>query len=154
MASKITQAEFEKRVHDLYPDLDFTGSVYVNSMGMVSFLCPTHGTQEVRADKVLQGRGCPKCGRVRAAEKNLLPRIAALTPEQKAEMAARARSGRTEESNQKTAEAQRQRWATDEAGKAAQSERGKRVAAAKWAGMTPEQRKEAMAAVRAAKHNQ
>ncbi len=154
MAAKLTPAAFFEKVRALHPTLDFSRSEYLGSMKPLTFLCPEHGEQTVRAGDISQGKGCPKCGRVRAAEKNLLPRIAALTPEQKAEMAAKARSGRTEESNQKTAAAQRERWATDEAGKAAQSERGKRVAAAKWAGMTPEQRKEAMAAVRAAKHNQ
>lgn len=154
MPAKLTQAQFMQKVSTLHPELDFSRAVYVLASDDVDFDCPEHGAQKVRANNLLKGRGCPKCGRVRAAEKNLLPRIAALTPEQKAEMAAKARSGRTEESNQKTAEAQRQRWAADPDAKAAQSERGKRVAAAKWAGMTPEQRKEAMAAVRAAKHNQ
>ena len=48
-------------------------------------------------------------------------------------------------------ESQRQRWATDEAGKAAQSQRGKRSAAQMWANLSPEERKAKMAAVRAAK---
>lgn len=151
MAAKMTPAAFFEKVRALHPTLDFSQSEYLGSMKPLTFLCPEHGEQTVRAGDVSQGVGCPKCGRVRAAEKNLLPRIAALTPEQKAEMAAKARAGRTEESNKKTAAAQRERWATDEAGKAAQSERGRRVAAAKWAGMTPEERKAKMAAVRAAK---
>lgn len=153
MPAKLTQAQFVQKVSTLHPELDFSRAVYVLASDDVDFDCPEHGAQKVRANNLLKGRGCPKCGRVRAAEKNLLPRIAALTPEQKAEMAARARSGRTEESNQKTAAAQRERWATDEAGKAAQSERGKRVAADMWANTTPEERKAKMAAVRAAKHN-
>jgi len=76
-----------------------------------------------------------------------------MTPEQRTDSARKASAARTAESFLKISESRKARWATDEAGKAAQSERGKRVAAAKWAGMTPEQRKEAMAAVRAAKHN-
>ena len=151
MASKITQQVFQERVKEMYPDLDFTETVYTNSTCMLSFTCRVHGEQSVRADKILQGKGCPKCGRVRAAEKTLVPRIKALTPEQKAKMAARARAGRTEESNAKVAESQRQRWATDEAGKAAQAERGKRSAAQMWANLSPEERKAKMAAVRAAK---
>lgn len=153
MPAKLTQAQFVQKVSILHPELDFSRAVYILASDDVDFDCPEHGAQKVRANNLLKGRGCPKCGRVRAAEKNLLPRIAALTPEQKAEMAARARSGRTEESNQKIAAAQRERWATDEAGKAAQSERGKRVAADMWANTTPEERKAKMAAVRAAKHN-
>lgn len=154
MPAKLTQAQFVQKVSTLHPELDFSRAVYILASDDVDFDCPEHGAQKVRANNLLKGRGCPKCGRVRAAEKNLLPRIAALTPEQKAEMAAKARAGRTEESNKKTAAAQRERWATDEAGKAAQSERGKRIAAAKWAGMSPEERKAKMAAVRSAKqHN-
>lgn len=154
MPAKLTQAQFMQKVSTLHPELDFSRAVYVLASDDVDFDCPEHGAQKVRANNLLKGRGCPKCGRVRAAEKNLLPRIAALTPEQKAEMAAKARSGRTEESNQKTAAAQRERWASDEAGKAAQSERAKKIATEKWANTTPEQRKAKMAAVRAAKQHQ
>lgn len=154
MPAKLTQAQFMQKVSTLHPELDFSRAVYVLASDDVDFDCPEHGAQKVRANNLLKGRGCPKCGRVRAAEKNLLPRIAALTPEQKAEMAAKARSGRTEESNQKIAAAQRKRWATDEAGKAAQSERAKKIATEKWANTTPEQRKAKMAAVRAAKQHQ
>lgn len=151
MAAKLTPAAFFTKVQALHPTLDFSQSEYLGSMKPLTFICPTHGEQTVRAGEVSQGIGCPKCGRVRAAEKNLLPKIKSLTPEQKAEMAARARAGRTKESNEKIAESQRQRWATDEAGKAAQSARAKKLAAEKWANTTPEERKAKMAAVRAAK---
>ena len=154
MAAKLTPAAFFTKVQTLHPTLDFSQSEYLGSMKPLTFICPVHGEQTVRAGEVSQGVGCPKCGRVRAAEKNLLPRIAALTPEQKAEMAAKARAGRTAESNEKIAESQRQRWATDEAGKAAQSQRGKRSAAQMWANLSPEERKAKMAAVRAAKQRQ
>jgi len=158
---KLTQAVFIERVKALHPTLDFTNTLYVNARTEATFVCPEHGEQKIKAAKLLEGRGCPLCGRSRSGQANAeriaevgRQRMAALSPEEKAAQAAKARAGRTEESNQKIAAAQRKRWATDEAGKAAQSERGKRVAAAKWAGMTPEQRKEAMAAVRAAKHDQ
>lgn len=151
MPAKLTQNQFIQKVSAMHHKLDFSRSVYALSSDEVDFDCPEHGAQKVRANNLLKGRGCPKCGRVRAAEKTLVPRIKALTPEQKAEMAARARAGRTAESNEKTAESQRQRWATDEAGKAAQSERGKRSAAQMWANLSPEERKAKMVAVRAAK---
>ena len=82
-----------------------------------------------------------------------MPWVKARTLEEKQQQAARARAGRTAESNKKIAESQRQRWATDEAGKAAQSQRGKRSAAQMWANLSPEERKAKMAAVRAAKHS-
>ena len=151
---KLTQAVFLERAKSLHPTLDFTDTVYVNARTNVLFSCPEHGAQSIRAAKLMEGCGCPKCGRRRSAEAGLVPWAKARTLEEKQQQAARARAGRTEESTQKTAEAQRQRWAADPDAKAAQSERGKRVAAAKWAGMTPEQRKEAMAAVRAAKQPQ
>ena len=158
---KRTPADFVKIVSELHPELDFSITEYKNARSPVKFRCKEHGEQEIQANGLLHGRGCPLCGRSRSGQANAeriaevgRQRMAALSPEEKAAQAAKARAGRTEESNQKIAAAQRKRWATDEAGKAAQSERGKRVAAAKWAGMTPEQRKEAMAAVRAAKHDQ
>ena len=157
---KRTPADFVKIVSELHPELDFSITEYKNARSPVKFRCKEHGEQEIQANGLLHGRGCPLCGRSRSGQANAeriaevgRQRIAALTPEQKAEMAAKARAGRTEESNKKTAAAQRERWATDEAGKAAQSERGKRIAAAKWAGMTPEERKAKMAAVRAAKQH-
>jgi hypothetical protein len=152
MPAKLTQSQFIQKVSALHPELDFSRSVYTLSSGEVDFDCPKHGAQKVRANNLLHGRGCPRCGRIRAAEKTLLPRVKALTPEQKAEMAARARAGRTEESNAKLAESQRRRWAAaDDADRQAQAERGKKTATEMWANTTPEQRKEKMAAVRAAK---
>ena len=155
---KRTPADFVKLVSELHPELDFSVTEYKNARSSVKFLCKKHGEQEIQANGLLHGRGCPLCGRSRSGQANAeriaevgKSRIAALTPEQKAAQAARARAGRTKESNEKIAESQRQRWATDEAGKAAQSARAKKLAAEKWANTTPEQRKQQMAAVRAAK---
>lgn len=148
---KLTQAVFIERVKVLHPTLDFAATVYVNVRTNVNFYCPEHGDQSIRAAKLLEGCGCPKCGRRRSAEAGLVPWVKAQTLEEKQQQAARARAGRTKESNEKIAESQRQRWATDEAGKAAQSQRGKQSASKMWANTTPEQRKQQMAAVRAAK---
>lgn len=157
---KRTPADFVRIVSELHPELDFSITEYKNARSPVKFRCKEHGEQEIQANGLLHGRGCPKCGRSRSGQANAeriaevgRQRMAALSPEEKAAQAAKARAGRTEESNKKIAAAQRERWATDEAGKAAQSERGKRVATAKWAGMTPEERKAKMAAVRAAKQH-
>lgn len=155
---KRTPADFVKLVSGLHPELDFSITEYKNARSLVSFICAKHGKQEIQANGLLHGRGCPICGRSRSGQANAeriaevgKSRLAALTPEEKAAQAARARAGRTAESNEKIAESQRQRWATDEAGKAAQSQRGKRSAAQMWADTTPEQRKQQMAAVRAAR---
>lgn len=150
---KLTQAVFIERVKALHPTLDFTATIYVNARTNVNFSCPEHGDQSIRSAKLLEGCGCPKCGRRRSAEAGLVPWVKARTLEEKQQQAARARAGRTAESNEKIAESQRQRWANDEAGKAAQSQRGKRSASQMWANLSPEERKAKMAAVRAAKHS-
>lgn len=150
---KRTPADFIKIVSDLHPELDFSITEYKNARSPVKFRCKEHGEQEIQANGLLHGRGCPKCGRRRSAEASLVPMTKALSQDEKDARAAHARAARTADSFQKLSDSQSARWSTDEAGKAAQSERGKRIAAAKWAGMTPEQRKEAMAAVRAGKQH-
>lgn len=147
-----TPEEFVKIVSSLHPELDFSMTEYKNARSSVKFRCKEHGEQEIQANGLLHGRGCPKCGRQRSAAAGVVAWHNAQSQEVKEQQAARARAGRTAESNEKIAESQRQRWATDEAGKAAQSQRGKRSAAQMWADTTPEQRKQKMAAVRAAKH--
>lgn len=77
-----------------------------------------------------------------------------MTPEQRTDSARKASAARTAESFLKISKSQKARWATDEAGKAAQSERAKKTATEKWANTTPEERKAKMAAVRAAKQHQ
>lgn len=158
---KRTPADFVRIVSELHPELDFSITEYKNARSPVKFRCKEHGGQEIQANGLLHGRGCPKCGRSRSGQANAeriaevgRQRMAALSPEEKAAQAARARAGRTKESNEKIAESQRQRWTTDEAGKAAQSARAKKLAAEKWANTTPEERKAKMAAVRAAKQPQ
>ncbi|HNG00788.1 MAG TPA: hypothetical protein PLQ71_02850 [Nitrospira sp.] len=158
---KRTPADFVRIVSELHPELDFSITEYKNARSLVSFICAKHGKQEIQANGLLRGRGCPKCGRSRSGLANAeriaeigRTRLLALSHDEKVAQAARARAGRTKESNEKIAESQRQRWATDEAGKAAQSARAKKLAAEKWANTTPEQRKQQMAAVRAAKQRQ
>ena len=159
---KRTPADFIKIVSELHPELDFSMTEYKNARSLVKFSCEKHGEQEIQANGLLHGRGCPKCGRSRSGAANAeriaevgRSRIKALTPEEKAAQAARARAGRTEESNAKLAESQRRRWAAaDDADRQAQAERGKKTATEMWANTTPEQRKEKMAAVRAAKQRQ
>ena len=148
-----TPEEFVKIVSNLHPELDFSITEYKNARSSVKFRCKEHGEQEIQANGLLHGRGCPKCGRQRSAAAGVVAWVKAQTLEEKQQQAARARAGRTKESNEKIAESQRQRWATDEAGKAAQSARAKKLAAEKWANTTPEERKAKMAAVRAAKQH-
>lgn len=156
-----TPDEFVKIVSTLHPELDFSITEYKSARATVRFICPQHGVQEIVSNGLLHGRGCPVCGRSKSGQANAermaeygRQRASALSPEEKAEMAAHARAGRTAESNQKIAEAQRQRWQHDDLNKQKQSERAKKTATQQWASLTPEQRKERMAAVRAAKQQQ
>lgn len=155
---KRTPADFIKIVSELHPELDFSITEYKNARSPVKFLCKEHGEQEIQANGLLHGRGCPLCGRSRSGQANAeriaeigRQRMAALSPEEKAAQAAKARSARTEDSFRKLSESQKARWATDDANRQAQSERAKKLAAEKWANTTPEQRKQQMAAVRAAR---
>lgn len=154
MGAKVSETEFLQRAKALHPTLDFSKTQYLGSAKPVTFTCPEHGEQTARANNVLLGRGCPLCGKKRSIEAGVAAMHAALAPEDRAESAKRASASRTAETFEKIAESQRQRWATDEAGKAAQSARAKKLAAEKWANTTPEERKAKMAAVRAAKQPQ
>lgn len=159
---KLTQTVFLERVAALHPTLNFSDSIYVNARTDVVFQCPEHGEQHIKAGKLLEGRGCPKCGRRRSAEAGLVPwaKEHSMSEEGRkkaAERLAVARSMRTEEdfkkAGKKIAESQRQRWAADPDAKTAQAARGKRAATERWATLTPDERKQQMAAVRAAKQH-
>lgn len=154
MGAKVSETEFLRRARALHPTLDFSKTEYQGSAKSVTFTCPDHGEQSARANNVLLGRGCPLCGRQRSADAGIAAMQAKVTPEQRAEMAAKARASQTSETRQKMSEAQRKRWSTDAANKQAQADRGKKLAAARWEGLTPEERKAKVAAERAAKQHQ
>lgn len=151
MGAKVSEVEFLAKAKALHPTLDFSKTQYLGSAKPITFTCPEHGEQTARANNVLLGRGCPLCGRKRAIDAGVAAMHAALAPEDRAESARRASASRTTETFEKIAESQRQRWATDDANRQAQSERGKRSAAQMWSNLSPEERKAKMAAVRAAK---
>lgn len=154
MGAKVSEVEFLAKAKALHPTLDFSKTQYLGSTKPITFTCPEHGEQTARANNVLLGRGCPLCGRKRAIDAGVAAMHAALAPEDRAESARRASASRTTETFEKIAESQRQRWATDDTNRQAQSERGKRSAAQMWANLSPEERKAKMAAVRAAKNQQ
>ena len=152
MGAKVSEVEFLAKAKALHPTLDFSKTQYLGSAKPVTFTCPEHGEQTARANNVLLGRGCPLCGRKRAIDAGVAAMHAALAPEDRAESARRASASRTTETFEKIAESQRRRWAAaDDADRQAQAERSKKTATEMWANTTPEQRKEKMAAVRAAK---
>ncbi|MFO1379159.1 MAG: hypothetical protein U1F63_02135 [Chitinivorax sp.] len=158
---KRTPADFVRIVSELHPELDFSITEYKNARSPVKFRCKEHGEQEIQANGLLHGRGCPKCGRRRSAEAGLVPWAKAhvMTDAEKqaaAERLAAGRAARTPDdfkrAGEKISQAQKARYAgmTEE-------ERRQRMANAKqktrerWAALTPEERKQHMNAVRAAK---
>lgn len=154
-----TPEEFVRIVSALHPELDFSMAEYKNARSLVRFKCAEHGEQEIQANGLLHGRGCPVCGRhagranayeaISAANKS---RASALTPEEKAEMAARARAGRTADSFKKMSESQRARQAAvPEEERKARMHNAVEETKKRWAAVPPDERKERMAAVRAAK---
>ena len=155
---KRTPADFVRIVSELHPELDFSITEYKNARSPVKFRCKEHGEQEIQANGLLHGRGCPLCGRSRSGQANAeriaevgRQRMAALSPEEKAAQAAKARAARTKDSFHKLSESQKARWATDTVGKQVQAERARKLATDMWANLSPDERKAKMAAVRAAK---
>lgn len=46
---------------ELYPNYDFSGSVYKGYEKSVYFTCPNHGLVHTGYDVLIHGKGCPKC---------------------------------------------------------------------------------------------
>lgn len=66
MTKKYTLEEFVKKARAVHGDTyDFSISQYENSETKVHFICPIHGEVKKRAVEILQGKGCPKCGRIK-----------------------------------------------------------------------------------------
>ena len=155
-----TPAEFVKLVSELHPELDFSITEYKNARSLVKFLCKEHGEQEIQANGLLHGRGCPKCGRSRSGQANAermaeigRQMLSALTPEEKAARAARARAGRTEDSFKKLSESQRARQAAvPEEERKARMQNAVAATKKRWESVPEAERKQRMDAVRAAKH--
>lgn len=156
---KRTPADFVKIVSELHPELDFSITEYKNARSPVKFRCKEHGEQEIQANGLLHGRGCPLCGRSRSGQANAeriaevgRQRMAALSPEEKAAQAACARAGLTKESFAKRGETQKKRLQQlPEDEKQALFAKAKVGARKYWASVPPEERKARMDAVRAAK---
>ena len=54
---------FVNKVKLLHPTLDFSKTIYVNSKTKIKLNCPIHGEVEKNPRGVLQGQGCPECGK-------------------------------------------------------------------------------------------
>lgn len=63
--------EFIEKVKKAHGDkYDCSKAVYTGCMQKVKLICPIHGEFEIRANNVVRGHGCPKCGNIIALTKN------------------------------------------------------------------------------------
>lgn len=62
MAKKITTEVFKQRAQELFPQYDYSKSVYQNARTKIEVICPKHGSFFVTPDNHLNKQsGCPKC---------------------------------------------------------------------------------------------
>ena len=57
--------EFIKKFNDKFPDkhYDFSKATYTNNKTKILVVCPEHGEFWMRPNDLLNGHGCPKCGK-------------------------------------------------------------------------------------------
>ena len=51
-----------EKLKALRPDYDFSEAVYDGYRGEMVVICPTHGEFKTTAERLLAGKGCPRCG--------------------------------------------------------------------------------------------
>jgi len=67
---KYTPQEFKEKIKKIYGDKYSTEkTIYVNSHTISKFICKEHGEFETKPYYLLQGHGCPLCGRKIVSEK-------------------------------------------------------------------------------------
>lgn len=68
MAKKITTEIFKERAQKLFPNYDYSKSVYVNAKSKIIVICPEHGEFLISPDNHLNKKiGCPKCSNKRVS---------------------------------------------------------------------------------------
>ena len=61
-----TQTEVQNKLLAVYGDkYDFSNSVYHGSKKPLSFVCSDHGEVTIKAERALNGFGCPECGKAK-----------------------------------------------------------------------------------------
>lgn len=69
MAKKITTEIFKERAQELFPEYNYSQSVYVNAKTKVKIICPKHGEFFVTPDNHLHKHvGCQKCSNEQVAK--------------------------------------------------------------------------------------
>lgn len=71
---KSTTKDFIDKARALHgaAEYDYSKVSYINAFTKVTIACKTHGDFSIRPNCVLNGRGCPVCGRIRAGVNNRL----------------------------------------------------------------------------------
>jgi hypothetical protein len=56
-----TQEQFIQEISTIFPEYDYSKTIYKNDRTKVTIICSMHGEFEATPSNLLQGRGCPKC---------------------------------------------------------------------------------------------
>jgi protein-arginine kinase activator protein McsA len=68
MPARLTQEEYIERAHIIHNNkYDYSLTVYTRGIDHIIIICPKHGEFTQRADTHLEGRGCKRCGELRAS---------------------------------------------------------------------------------------
>ena len=71
MPARLTKEIFIEKARKIHSDkYDYSKVEYVNNNTKVCIVCPIHGEFYIIPDSHLRGRGCKKCGTIRAKMKN------------------------------------------------------------------------------------
>ena len=63
MAKKLTNEEFISRLKRMFLNYDISKVEYVNMHTNIILTCYEHGEFQIRPDHLLEGQGCPECGK-------------------------------------------------------------------------------------------
>ena len=73
MAKKITTEMFKERAQLLFPDYDYSKSVYINARTKIIVICPKHGEFLITPDNHLNKHiGCPLCSNQKLSENKFI----------------------------------------------------------------------------------
>jgi len=82
MPKKMTQKEFVVKAKKIHPKYDFSKVLYINSQTKVEIVCTIHGSFFIRANGLLNGKGCAQCaGNVKLDTKSFVEKAKKLFPE-------------------------------------------------------------------------
>ena len=68
MAKKLTNEEFISRLKRMFLNYDISKVEYVNMHTNIILTCYEHGEFQIRPDHLLEGQGCPECGKKKSKE--------------------------------------------------------------------------------------